>query len=92
MYNFYDKLLACCGVSSVSSSSWKGFSSLRRGRYVLWSALGAPRGGCTQASATADSTRSSSVASAAAPAPASTVVGVQIESAILLYCSKYQVC
>ena len=74
-------------MSSVGSSSWAGLSSLRlrRGRYVLWSAPGCPPiGGCTQASTTADSTGSSSISSTATP-PAASTVGVQIESAILLY-------
>ena len=54
----------------------------------------APRGCRIQASATATATaaRTGSTAafSIAAHAPASTVVGVQIKSAILLYRSKYQ--
>ena len=52
----------------------------------------APRGCRIQASATATAARTGSTAafSIAAHAPASTVVGVQIKSAILLYRSKYQ--
>ena len=92
MYKVYDKLLAYCGVSSIGSSSWAGFSSHRRSHFVLCSAWGGdPRGSSIQASATAASTGSSAAVSAAGPAPPSTVVGVQIESTILLYCSKYQV-